>query len=220
MHSTCLKVSNDFIISKKETRWDFQYNSKTMFSHISILKHDMDGAGSSDLSIVKFFIPCVFFVTLAQKRTQHRFHGVKSIKRKAVIKNALKSWIKLLLVRQKLLNFCISNIYPLTTGGMNASNRSYTSRHVSHYYWLAKKGKRKLGQRLAWERYDMHLTSLAFLFILLILCGDVHPNPGPVLQPHRRHPQAKSLVTASWNVRTLLEKNRSHVRPTAVVSQE
>ena len=219
LHSTCLKVSNHFIIPKKETRWDFKY-SETRFSYISILKHDMDGAGSSDMAKIKSFILCIFFATLVHKHRQHRFHGVKSIQRKAAIKNALKSWIKLLLIRQKLLKFCSSNIYPLTTGGMYASYRSYTSRHVTHYNFLAKKGKRKLGLRLAWERYDIHLSSVTFLFILLILCGDVHPNPGPVLQPHRRHPQAKSLVTASWNVRTLLEKNRSHVRPTAVVSRE
>ena len=48
----------------------------------------------------------------------------------------------------------------------------------------------------------------------------MHPNPGPALRPHRRHPQATSLVTAAWNVRTLLEKNKSHIRPTAVVSRE
>ena len=48
----------------------------------------------------------------------------------------------------------------------------------------------------------------------------VHPNPGPALRPHRRHPQATSLVTAAWKVHPLLEKNTSHVRPTAVVSRE
>merc|ERR1711867_116746 len=53
-----------------------------------------------------------------------------------------------------------------------------------------------------------------------ILCGDVHPNPGPVLPRHRRHSQAESLVVGAWNVRTLLETTRSHVRPTAIVSRE
>ena len=58
----------------------------------------------------------------------------------------------------------------------------------------------------------------AYFLIFLLLCGDVHPNPGP-LRPHYRHPKKESLVVGSWNVRTLLEKSRSHLRPTAVVSR-
>ena len=58
----------------------------------------------------------------------------------------------------------------------------------------------------------------ACLLMLLLLCGDVHPNPGP-LTPHRRHPKKESLVVGSWNVRTLLDKKRTHLRPTAIVSE-
>ena len=38
------------------------------------------------------------------------------------------------------------------------------------------------------------------LFILLLLCGDVHPHPGPVLPNSRRHPGSRLLIVASWNV--------------------
>ena len=56
--------------------------------------------------------------------------------------------------------------------------------------------------------------------ILLLICGDVHPHPGPVLPYSSRHPQAQQLNVASWNVRTLLDTKRTVVRPTAIVSQE
>ena len=58
------------------------------------------------------------------------------------------------------------------------------------------------------------------VFCLLLLCGDVHPNPGPVLQHSPRHPKAQLLTVASWNVRTLLETKRTTARPTAIVSRE
>ena len=77
-------------------------------------------------------------------------------------------------------------------------------------------------------RYSFHIRimsqgtrtnrKLSYLLIFLLLCGDVHPNPGP-LQPHRRHPGAESIVVGSWNVRTLLTRKRSHIRPTAVVAR-
>ena len=59
-----------------------------------------------------------------------------------------------------------------------------------------------------------------FLLLLLLMCGDVHPNPGPVLSGSRRHPDAQLLNVASWNIRTLLETKRRPERPTAVISRE
>ena len=56
--------------------------------------------------------------------------------------------------------------------------------------------------------------------MLLLISGDVHPHPGPVLPHSRRHPNASALNAASWNVRTLLETKRSAGRPTAIVSRE
>ena len=68
------------------------------------------------------------------------------------------------------------------------------------------------------------VRNLVFIFVLLlILCGDVHPNPGPGLSflPHgRRHPDKQLLNTASWNVRTLLDSKRASGRPSAIVAQE
>ena len=56
--------------------------------------------------------------------------------------------------------------------------------------------------------------------IFLLLCGDVHPHPGPVLQRSQRHPNAQVLNVASWNVRTLLDTKRAAARPTAIVARE
>ena len=57
-------------------------------------------------------------------------------------------------------------------------------------------------------------------FLFLLLCGDVHPNPGPVIHRVPRHASAEPLNVASWNVRTLLDTKRAAARPTAIVSRE
>ena len=67
-----------------------------------------------------------------------------------------------------------------------------------------------------WKPSHCHLV---YLYLFLLLSGDIHPNPGPIFPPHHRHPRAKSLIVGAWNVRTLLEKKRSHIRPTAVVGR-
>ena len=60
---------------------------------------------------------------------------------------------------------------------------------------------------------------LPYIYLLLLLGGDIHPNPGPIFPMHRRHPNSESIIVGAWNVRTLLEKKRSHMRPTAVVAR-
>ena len=60
---------------------------------------------------------------------------------------------------------------------------------------------------------------LPYLYLLILLSGDIQPNPGPMFPMHRRHPNSKSIIVGAWNVRTLLEKKRSHMRPTAVVAR-
>ena len=57
-------------------------------------------------------------------------------------------------------------------------------------------------------KYFYYQQNLAYLCLLLLLCGDVQPNPGP-LKHHHRHPDRESLVVGSWNVRTLLERKRT-----------
>ena len=61
---------------------------------------------------------------------------------------------------------------------------------------------------------------VALTLALLLLCGDVHPHPGPVLPFSARHPGAQLLCVASWNVRTLLDTKRAAGRPTAIVARE
>ena len=63
-------------------------------------------------------------------------------------------------------------------------------------------------------------VAAVLLILLLLLCGDIHPQPGPVLQGNTRHPDRQLLNVAAWNVRTLLDSKRSHMRPTAIVARE
>ena len=63
-------------------------------------------------------------------------------------------------------------------------------------------------------------VAAVLLILLLLLCGDIHPQPGPVLQGNTRHPDGQLLNVAAWNVRTLLDSKRSHMRPTAIVARE
>ena len=58
------------------------------------------------------------------------------------------------------------------------------------------------------------------ILILLFLCGDIHPNPGPFLSGSTRHPHLQLLTVGAWNVRTLLETKRTHTHPTAIVARE
>ena len=81
-------------------------------------------------------------------------------------------------------------------------------------------GRRKIRRRLALYKHLQQEYLRIFLLSLLLLSGDVHPNPGPPLSRNRTHPQTQTLTTASWNVRTLLDTKRAHARPTALVSLE
>ena len=74
---------------------------------------------------------------------------------------------------------------------------------------LARKIRMCLG--LSKRMLIMYVT--AANLILLLLCGDVHSNPGPVLPGTTRHPDRQFLVVGSWNVRTLLETKRTPITP-------
>ena len=73
--------------------------------------------------------------------------------------------------------------------------------------------------RIRRSKTTVHKTVVLTL-ALLLLCGDVHPHPGPVLPNSVRHPGAQLLNVASWNVRTLLDTKRTAGRPTAIIAQE
>lgn len=65
--------------------------------------------------------------------------------------------------------------------------------------------------------------TIAPIVMLLLLCGDIHPHPGPAhptLPWSRRRLGAILLIVASWNVRTLLDTKRASARPTAIVAKE
>ena len=87
--------------------------------------------------------------------------------------------------------------------------------------WLTRKKARRIRMHLVTLKRSFKLrVSVIPIFMLLLLCGDVHPNPGPVLAQRCRHLGAQLLNVASWNVRTLLETKRSAARPTAIVARE
>ena len=63
-------------------------------------------------------------------------------------------------------------------------------------------------------------VAVPHVLLLLLICGDIHPHPGPVIPHSTRHPGSHLLNVASWNVRTLLDSKRVAARPTAIVAQE
>ena len=88
-------------------------------------------------------------------------------------------------------------------------------------YRLPPNFRRKARRYIAIAKHNLAVHIAAILLsMLLMLCGDIHPHPGPILSRSVRHPEAQSLIVASWNVRTLLDTKRTAIRPTAVVSRE
>jgi exonuclease III len=77
--------------------------------------------------------------------------------------------------------------------------------------------RRKIRRSLALCKHMQQVYLKIFLLSLLLLSGNVHPNPGP---PPRRARGVYSLITASWNVRTLLDTKRAYARPSAIVARE
>ena len=77
-------------------------------------------------------------------------------------------------------------------------------------------GVRRFSRRLVLYKKLQQVYLKLFLLSLLLLSGDVHPNPGPSTQNRRAH----AMITASWNVRTLLDSKRAHARPSAIVARE
>ena len=80
---------------------------------------------------------------------------------------------------------------------------------------------RKMYRYLSFLKHSLLLHMFTVpLFALLLLCGDIHSNPGPILPGSRRHPSLQLLKAGAWNVRTLLESKRKPIRPSAIVARE
>ena len=92
---------------------------------------------------------------------------------------------------------------------------------VCRSYRRSVKRSRRLRHYLARYKHRFLIQKvMSLILMMLLLCGDIHSNPGPVLPRTLRHPDAESLIVGSWNVRTLLESKRTAARPTAIVSRE
>ena len=115
----------------------------------------------------------------------------------------------------RLLIFHLVKVFKLIRLFMQTSKLTYHAVHVGYSPVLLGRFEKKLS--LLCRPFK---PSNSFYFLLfLLLCGDIHPNPGPVFRPHRRHPKSQSITVGAWNVRTLLENKRSHARPTAIVAR-
>ena len=97
----------------------------------------------------------------------------------------------------------------------------YLKHFLHKKYCLSRKKAFHLRRYLALSKRKVLIQTIVIpVCTFLLLCGDVHPHPGPVLPFSSRHPEAQLLNVASWNVRTLLETKRTSGRPTAIVSRE
>ena len=111
---------------------------------------------------------------------KHRFRML--VNKKLIM--SLRLWI----IRQKLIKLCtIKTVsFNLKTSSKVSKlnrNKSFVERHAMAY-----KSRHMAKLWLRVKSSNIHSCTLGYLFILLILCGDVHPDPGPATQPHRRHP--------------------------------
>ena len=167
----------------------------------------VDEVGRREFSIFKLLISLFLVISVTFQRAYH-LHSRFKKKHFATLRKCLTLRIRFHLARQNFLKLCVSRILPLASENKDTlTPRSHSSQeHVSKKHVLSIKGKCRVKTWLNAQRRYIHTRFLVYLFMFLLLCGDVHPNPGPALRPHRRHPQATSLVTAAWNVRTLLEK--------------
>ena len=122
------------------------------------------------------------------------------------------SWTGLLYVRVSLLlayasfnivKVCLhyfTGAFPLHYKRKAPHTKTYSTH--KHFIFSASKSRR-FRHYLARYKHLLYLqVVISPLLTLLLLCGDIHPNPGPVLPRSRRHPDAQSIITDSWNVRT------------------
>ena len=65
--------------------------------------------------------------------------------------------------------------------------------------------------------YNKQEVLLKALMLLILICGDVHTNPGPVADTAT---MPGEIHVAAWNVRTLLNDACVHYRRTAVIGRE
>ena len=225
--SNCLmflipRVSKTILIPQKQTDPSptvfSRANLGIRFSGVCNHKGLVDGVGRHSFCGSRSLLFLVVMVTLYLKRAFY-LHGRYKRNRLASIRKGLIRNLRIQLVRHKVLRFYASRVLPLEskTQGLVFWGHKYICVHKK--LANSKKFTFRVKMWIIGRGRSSSISSIAYLFILLILCGDVHPNPGPAIRPHRRHPQAESIVAAAWNVRTLLEKTRTHVRPTAVVSR-
>ena len=200
----------------------FQINRMMMMMMMFDKDAAVDGVGRvgcQSFSPLRSINLWIILAVIASRCTYYQSQRFKHRFRVLVCKRQKMS-LRLLLIKKKLTKLCtVKTVYCNLKASHKVSKSPRNNRLVQRHA-MACKGKYRAKLWLCVQSRNIYSCTLGYLFLLLILCGDVHPNPGPVLPLHRRHPQAESLVVGAWNVRTLLGTTRSHVRPTAIVSRE
>ena len=103
---------------------------------------------------------------------------------------------------------------------LNLKIIKHTPRYRSGGILIIRGTARKRRKYVAALRHRVQLVLIAAFLLLLLICGDIHPNPGPIFPGSIRHPNLQHVMVGAWNVRTLLETKRTHVRPSAIVARE
>ena len=222
-------IIENFYNIQKHTRLEIGESFRENLIPISFLKFfskyswhttaTVDGVGRQSFSALRSIILWIILAVIASRCTYYQSQRFKHRFRVLVCKRQKMS-LRLLLIKKKLTKLCTVKTVHCNLKASHKVSKSPRNNRLVQRHAMACKGKYRAKLWLCVQSRNIYSCTLGYLFLLLILCGDVHPNPGPVLPLHRRHPQAESLVVGAWNVRTLLGTTRSHVRPTAIVSRE
>ena len=213
----CLRIYSSPFTPKMGTISKIYENRKSQLCELHLGGGGGIGGMSRGFPLSKLCIMLTLSLAMLCRKSRRLYSRARFKRCKGNLPARFRRRIKTELVRQKILKFYIASLFPSPDWYKNV--QFCVGKQRRYKVTSTKKVKQKVRLIKAYSKHVNYVYLTACLFIILILCGDVHPNPGPVLQPHRRHPEAKALVAAAWNVRTLLEKGRSHVRPTAIVSR-
>ena len=188
---TTPRVSKNFSISNKQTRSDFnEFFLKKLFlfkfSEGSRYGNKFkDGVDCLGLPILQSLISLILVVSISFQRFRY-LHSRCKLKYFAKIRKCFIMSIRLRLARQNFLRLCASRVLPLASEKKVKPNiQSHTKEPATNKHAISTKGKCRVKTWLCVQSRYIHTRYLVFSFIFLLLCGDVHPNPGPSLRPYR-----------------------------------
>ena len=147
----------------------------------------MDGVGRQNVSQLHSLILWVMITVIGSRCIYYQSQRFKHRFRVLVCKRQKMS-LRVLLIKQKLTKLCTVKATYLNTKASQIASKPLGNNNLANRHAIARKGKYRTKFWLCVQSRNIYSCTLGYLFLLLVLCGDVHPNPGPVLPPHRRHP--------------------------------